>query len=76
MQDFSHLCTDLLEHCLLSEHCKDNAYEFVRCCEDRFLERLALASLLQIVGSEGGVMLDNAGCHQPDHSPEVPVASL
>ena len=33
--DFSHLCTDLPEHCPLSEHCKDEAYEFMRRCEDR-----------------------------------------
>ena len=73
---FSHLCTDLLEHCPLSEHRKDNAYQLVRCCEKSFFERLSLAPLLHIVGSEGGVMLDNAGRHQPDHPPEVPVAPL
>jgi hypothetical protein len=42
-------------------------------CKDRFFERLSLASLLHVVDPEGGIMLDNTVCHQPDHSPEVPV---
>jgi hypothetical protein len=42
-------------------------------CKDRFFERLSLASLLHVVDPEGGIMMDNTVCHQPDHSPEVPI---
>jgi len=48
----------------------------MRRCKDRLLERLPLAPFLHEVASEGGVMLDDAGRHQPDHSPEVSVAPL
>ena len=73
---FSHLCTDLPEHRCLSEHRKDNTYKLMRCRKDRLFERLSLALLLHKVGPEGGVMLDNAGRHQPDHPPEVSLAPL
>ncbi len=72
----SHLCTDLLEHCPLSEHRKDNAYKLMCRRKDRLLEWLPLAPLLHKVGPECGVMLYNAGRHQPDYTPEMPVASL
>ena len=73
---YSHLCTDLLEHCSLSEHRKDHAYQFMRRCKDGLVERLALSPLLHEVCPEGGAMLDNAGSHHPDYPPEVPVAPL
>ena len=44
--------------------------------KDCLFKRLPLTSLLHIVGFEGGVMLDNAGRHQPDHPSEMPVPPL
>jgi hypothetical protein len=73
---YSQLSTDLPEHCSLCEHCKDHAYQLVRRREYGFVERLPLAPFLSEVGPEGSVMLDNAGRHHPDYSPEMPVAPL
>ena len=73
---YSHLSTDLLEHCSLSEHRKDHAYQFMRRCKDSFVERLPRCAFLHEVGPESGIMLDNAGRHQPDHPSKVPVAPL
>jgi len=73
---FSHLWTALLEHCPLSEHREDNAYQLVRRCEDCFLEWFPLVPLLHVVGFKGGVMLNSIGSPQPTHSSEMPVAPL
>ena len=74
--EYSHLSTDLPEHCPLSEHRKDSSYQLVCRSEDGFFVWLPLAPLLHKVSPESGVMLNNTSRHQPDHPPEMPVAPL